>query len=147
MTDQKTKCGFVSVVGLPNAGKSTLINALVGAKVSIVSRKVQTTRSRILGIALNGAAQIILIDTPGIFKAKKTLEKAMVTAALSSFEETDYVAHIIDVNIKDPVSSNKIILNALAEQNIPKEKTILILNKIDRISKPCLLYTSDAADE
>lgn len=139
MTDQKTKCGFVSVVGLPNAGKSTLINALVGAKVSIVSRKVQTTRSRILGIALNGAAQIILIDTPGIFKAKKTLEKAMVTAALSSFEETDYVAHIIDVNIKDPVSSNKIILNALAEQNIPKEKTILILNKIDRISKPELL--------
>lgn len=136
MTDQQqSRCGFVSVIGLPNAGKSTLINHMVGAKVSIVSRKVQTTRSRILGIALYNAAQIVLIDTPGIFKPKKTLEKAMVTAALSSFEGADFIVHMVDAAAKDPVGQNEMIMNSLAGQ----KNVILVLNKVDRVAKPALL--------
>lgn len=133
------KCGFVSVVGLPNAGKSTLVNALVGMKVSIVSRKIQTTRTRVLGIALRDEAQIILIDTPGIFKPKKTLEKAMVTAALASFEEAESIVHVVDAAIKNPVEQNKMILGSLGGQ----KKVILALNKIDRVSKPDLLRIAE----
>tara|TARA_R110001592_G_scaffold3525_26_gene20133 strand:+ start:200 stop:1132 length:933 start_codon:yes stop_codon:yes gene_type:complete len=133
------RCGFVSVIGLPNAGKSTLINALVGTKVSIVSRKVQTTRCRVLGIALHEQAQIILIDTPGIFKPKKTLEKAMVSAALSSFEEADFIIHIIDAAVRNPIETNAMVLNALSEHGGKKENVILVLNKVDRTSKPNLL--------
>lgn len=129
------RCGFVSVIGLPNAGKSTLVNALVGTKVSIVSRKIQTTRTRVLGIALHEDAQIVLIDTPGIFKPKKTLEKAMVTAALSSFEEVEAVIHVVDVAVKDAVKKNKMILDAIKG----KKNVILALNKIDRVSKVDLL--------
>ncbi len=129
------RCGVVSVIGIPNAGKSTLINYLVGSKVSIVSHKVQTTRNCVRGIAIHENAQIILIDTPGIFKPSKTLEKAMVSAALSSFEEADYMLHIIDVAIKNPIERNKIILEQLAKQ----KNVILILNKIDKISKIDLL--------
>ncbi|MGH1404083.1 MAG: GTPase Era [Alphaproteobacteria bacterium] len=129
------RCGFVSVIGLPNAGKSTLINEMVGSKVSIVSRKIQTTRTRVLGIALHKQTQMILIDTPGIFKPKKTLEKAMVTAALSSLEEADYVFHIVDAAAKNPVESNQMITKALGQQ----DNIILVLNKIDHLAKPALL--------
>ncbi len=129
------RCGFISVIGLPNAGKSTLVNALVGTKISIVSRKIQTTRTRVLGIALHEDAQIILIDTPGIFKPKKTLEKAMVTAALSSFQDAEAIIHVVDAAVKDPVEKNKLILESLKGQ----ENVILVLNKIDRTSPPELL--------
>ncbi len=129
------RCGFVSVIGLPNAGKSTLVNALVGTKVSIVSRKIQTTRTRILGIALHDDAQIVLIDTPGIFKPKKTLEKAMVTAALSSFQEVEAIVHVVDAALRDPVEKNKMILDSLKGQ----ENVILALNKVDRTARPDLL--------
>ncbi len=129
------RCGFVSVIGIPNAGKSTLINTLVGSKVSIVSRKVQTTRTRVLGMAAHDNTQIILIDTPGIFKPTKTLEKAMVSAALSSFESADYILHMVDAAMKNPVERNKMILNSLAKQ----KNVILILNKIDKISRFDLL--------
>lgn len=132
---ENTRCGFVSVIGLPNAGKSTLINTMVGAKVSIVSRKVQTTRNRILGIALKDHTQIILIDTPGIFKAKKTLEKAMVGTALSSFEDTDLIIHIVDAAQKDVLNQSKQILSALKG----KKNVLLVLNKIDRTKKENLL--------
>ncbi len=136
--NMEQRCGVVSVVGIPNAGKSTLINSLVGSKVSIVSQKVQTTRSRILGIAVYDSAQIILIDTPGIFKPSKTLEKAMVGAALSSFEGSDYILHIVDVAIKNPVERNNMVFYSLAGQ----KNVILILNKIDKISKDGLLALS-----
>ncbi len=145
--NDRGKCGFVSVIGLPNAGKSTLVNALVGTKVSIVSRKVQTTRCRVLGIALHDDAQIVLIDTPGIFKPKKTLEKAMVTAALSSFDEADYIIHIIDAAVRNPVEVNNVVLNSLLEQKSNNRNVILVLNKIDRISRPDLLAISQSMNE
>ncbi len=132
---KRQRCGFVSVIGIPNAGKSTLINTLVGSKVSIVSQKVQTTRTRVLGMAAHGDTQIILIDTPGIFKPTKTLEKAMVTAALSSFESADYILHMVDAAMKNPLERNKMILNSLQNQ----KNVILVLNKIDKASKFDLL--------
>ncbi len=129
------KCGFVSVIGLTNAGKSTMINSLVGSKVSIVSRKVQTTRTRILGMAAYDKTQIILIDTPGIFNPRKTLEKAMVTAALSSLEDADYIIHMVDAAMRDPIEKNKMIFKSLENQ----ENVILVFNKVDLVSKPDLL--------
>lgn len=141
MPENTRRCGFVSVIGLPNAGKSTLVNALVGAKVSIVSRKVQTTRSRVLGIALHKDeqkhAQIILIDTPGIFKPKKTLERAMVSAALSSFEDADVIVHIVDAASKNALEYNQNIIKTL--QNQTGKTVILALNKIDKMEKTALL--------
>lgn len=146
MTDTsttQTRCGFVSILGLPNAGKSTLVNTIVGAKVSIVSKKVQTTRTRVLGIAIEDQTQVILIDTPGIFKPKKTLEKAMVNAALSSFEDADFIVHLVDVTQKNPLENNRMIFDSLKGQ----ENVILVLNKIDRIEKTSLLKTAQALNE
>lgn len=144
MTDQPdTKCGFVSVLGLPNAGKSTLVNALVGQKVSIVSRKVQTTRTRVLGIALQDNAQIILIDTPGVFSPKKTLEKAMVSAALSSIEGTDIIIHLVDVSKSNPAQEAK----ALQEQLKGQSHVVLVMNKIDKIPRDKLLELSQNLNE
>lgn len=139
------RCGFVSVIGLPNAGKSTLVNTMVGTKVSIVSRKVQTTRSRILGIFLRDNAQIVLIDTPGIFKAKKTLEKAMVSAALSSFEESDFIIHIVDVAAKNSVGKNEALQQALKDRDA--QNVILVLNKIDHVEKTKLLALAQEMNE
>ena len=96
MTDAPTRCGYVALIGAPNAGKSTLLNALVGAKVSIVSRKVQTTRNIVRGIALEGASQIIFVDTPGIFAPKRRLDRAMVTSAWSGVADADAIALLID---------------------------------------------------
>ena len=144
-SDNKQRCGFVSVIGLPNAGKSTLVNTIVGTKVSIVSRKVQTTRSRILGIALHGNSQIVLIDTPGIFNAKKTLEKAMVNAALSSFEESDFIVHIVDAAAKNAVTKNVALQEALRERGA--KSVILALNKIDNIDKIKLLALTQEMNE
>lgn len=139
----QTRCGFISILGLPNAGKSTLVNTMVGAKVSIVSKKVQTTRTRVLGITIEDQTQIILIDTPGIFKPKKTLEKAMVSAALSSFEDADFIVHLIDVTQKNPIENNRMIFESLKGQ----ENVILVLNKIDRIEKTSLLKTAQALND
>lgn len=132
---EQTRCGFVSVIGLTNVGKSTLVNQMVGSKVSIVSRKVQTTRTRVLGMAAYEKTQIVLIDTPGIFKPKKTLEKAMVTAALSSLEDADFIIHLVDVAVRRPLEQNKMILRSLENE----KNVILVLNKVDKISKPDLL--------
>ncbi|MCB9982726.1 MAG: GTPase Era [Rhodospirillales bacterium] len=133
----ETRCGFAGVVGLPNAGKSTLINQLVGAKVSIVSHKVHTTRNRILGIALQGPAQIILIDTPGIFDAggARAMEKAMVAAALDALDECECVIHIVDASVKNAREKNTGLIKKL-----PKGKpVILALNKTDKTRKEELL--------
>lgn len=129
------KCGFVAVIGLPNAGKSTLINALVGTKVSIVSRRVQTTRTRVLGIVCEGNSQVVLIDTPGVFQPQKTLERAMVGAAWESIEGADKIIHLVDSAYKDPVRENADIMKKLAG----KKNVILVLNKVDKAKKPELL--------
>jgi GTP-binding protein Era len=131
----ETRCGFVSIIGAPNAGKSTLTNALVGTKVSIVSRKVQTTRSQIRGIAIHGASQIILVDTPGIFRPKRRLDRAMVEAAWGGAREADAVVVLIDA-AKGLEEESEAILRESATLAGP---VALALNKIDRIAKARLL--------
>lgn len=129
------RCGFAALVGAPNAGKSTLLNRLVGAKVSIVSRKAQTTRSLVRGIALAGPAQIILVDTPGIFEPKRRLERAMVASALAGAGDADAVALIVDARKGRDVEVEA-ILARLAEVSAPK---LLVLNKIDLVPREKLL--------
>src|SRR4051794_3970914 len=96
MTQTPLRAGFVAVIGAPNAGKSTLVNALVGQKVAIVSAKAQTTRSRLMGIAISGASQILLVDTPGIFEPKRRLDRAMVAAAWTGAKDADLILMVID---------------------------------------------------
>ena len=129
------KCGFITVIGLPNAGKSTLINNIVGSKVSIVTQKVQTTRTKVLGIVVKGETQIVLVDTPGIFSPKKTLEKSMVKAATDSIDDGDFVLHIVDVNKKNLLEENQRIIKLLEG----RKNVLLALNKIDKIDKEKLL--------
>ena len=130
-----TSCGFVALIGVPNAGKSTLINWLVGTKISIVSRKVQTTRSCVRGIALEGKAQIVFVDTPGIFAPKRRLDRAMVAAAWGSTGDADAAALLVDVHsgIDAEVEA---ILGRLPHIAVKK---ILVLNKIDTVDSPKLL--------
>ncbi len=130
-----TKAGFVALIGAPNAGKSTLLNSLVGSKVSIVSRKVQTTRALVRGIAIEGNAQIVFVDTPGIFKPKRRLDRAMVTSAWGGAADADVVALLLDVR-KGIDEEAEAILTKLPELGRPK---ILILNKIDLIERSKLL--------
>ena len=130
-----TRCGYVAVLGAPNAGKSTLINALVGTKVSIVSPKVQTTRFRVLGIAMHGDAQIILVDTPGIFAPKKRLERSMVAAAWGGAKDADYLCLVVDAHSTWLEDTNRII----GQLRDTHRKAILILNKIDLVLKEKLL--------
>lgn len=145
MTDaneENTRSGFVAAIGAPNAGKSTLINHLVGAKVSIVSPKVQTTRTRVMGIAMHGASQIVFVDTPGIFKAhdKKKLEKAMVAAAWEGTVDADAVVLLVDAS-RGFTKDVRAIVDRLAE--VAKgRKTALVLNKVDRLRPPALLDIS-----
>src|SRR4051812_29070922 len=131
----ETRCGFAALIGAPNAGKSTLLNALVGSKVSIVSRKVQTTRTVVRGIAIEGEAQIVFVDTPGIFAPKRRLDRAMVTSAWGGAGDADAVCLLVDVR-KSGDEENDAILAKLPEVKRPK---ILILNKIDLIQRPKLL--------
>ena len=129
------RCGLVAVVGAPNAGKSTLVNALVGQKVAIVSPKAQTTRARLMGIAIDGEAQLLLVDTPGIFDPKRRLDRAMVAAAWSGTEGADLIALVIDA--KAPGGKR---LDALVEALAPRpESRIVILNKVDVATKEPLL--------
>ena len=129
------KCGLVAVVGAPNAGKSTLVNALVGQKVAIVSPKAQTTRTRIMGIAIEGEAQILLLDTPGIFEPRRRLDRAMVAAAWGGAQDADLIALVIDA---EAGFSQRIedMLDRLADRREPK---ILVLNKVDLVKKEALL--------
>lgn len=125
----KTRCGFVAIIGAPNAGKSTLVNQMVGAKVSIVSHKVQTTRVPVRGIAVEGPSQIVFIDTPGIFRPKRRLDRAMVDAAWSGAHDADLVALLVDA-AKGIDEDLERILEKLAPSALPK---VLVLNKVDRI--------------
>lgn len=127
------KFGFIAVVGEPNAGKSTLINQLVGQKVSIVSPKVQTTRQRILGIAISGEAQLVLIDTPGIFSPKKRLDRAMVASAWEAGKDADQIILIVDASQKSQARSLEIL------KGLDGRKVILALNKVDAVDKAKLL--------
>ncbi len=129
------RCGFVALIGAPNAGKSTLLNALVGAKVSIVSRKVQTTRTLVRGIAIERAAQIIFVDTPGIFAPKRRLDWAMVSSAWGGAGDADVVALLVDAR-KGIDAEVEAILARLKDLSAVK---ILVLNKIDVIERPKLL--------
>ena len=135
MIPDNTKCGLVSIVGLPNAGKSTLLNNFVGEKISIVTHEVQTTRSRVRGVSMVGDTQIVYIDTPGIFKAKRRLERSMVDAAWSSVKDSDVVVIVIDAyrGVDDKV---KRLLLEVNERNC---KTILALNKVDKVKRELLL--------
>ena len=141
--DEATRCGFVALVGAPNAGKSTLLNAMVGSKVSIVSRKVQTTRALVRGIAIEGSSQLIFVDTPGIFAPKRRLDRAMVTTAWSGAHDADLVAVLIDA--RDGLDEeNEAILEGLKDVRAPKA---LILNKIDVVEKTALLKLAETANE
>ena len=135
-------CGFVAVVGAPNAGKSTLVNALVGSKVTIVSRKVQTTRALIRGIVIENNAQVILVDTPGIFSPKRRLDRAMVSTAWSGAHDADLVCVLLDAKAGLDEEADA-ILGKLAGVAHPK---ILVLNKIDLIPREKLLALAQAAN-
>ncbi|MGB4107717.1 MAG: GTPase Era [Alphaproteobacteria bacterium] len=139
----RTRSGFACILGLPNAGKSTLVNALVGSKVSIVSRKTQTTRSRVLGIVMQGDTQIILADTPGIFIPQKIMEKAMVQAAWDALEGADVIVHLVDASTRDAHEANDIIL----EKTGRGKPCLLVLNKTDRVNKPDLFALAQKMNE
>ena len=137
-----SRCGFVALIGAPNVGKSTLINALVGSKVAIVSHKVQTTRTLLRGIATEGAVQLILIDTPGIFAPKRRLDRAMVTNAWAGAHDADIVALLIDA--KRGVDEETV---AVLDRLIPvRQPRVLLVNKIDLVEKSALLALAKAAN-
>jgi GTPase len=140
---EETRCGFVALIGAPNAGKSTLLNTLVGSKVTIVSHKVQTTRALVRGIAIEASAQLIFVDTPGIFAPKRRLDRAMVTSAWSGAHDADAVAVLIDAR-KGLDDEALAILMGLAEVRQPK---LLLLNKIDLVEREKLLALAKAANE
>jgi GTP-binding protein Era len=135
-----TRAGFVSLIGPPNAGKSTLMNTLVGQKVSIVTPKVQTTRSRIRGIAMHGDAQVVFVDTPGIFVPKRRLDRAMVNAAWQGADDSDLVVLVHDVARSRIDDDTARILESLAKNQI---SAVLVLNKIDLVSRERLLERAD----
>lgn len=135
MTEDPLRCGFAAILGAPNAGKSTLLNRMAGAKLSIVSPKAQTTRFRVLGILLRGAAQILLVDTPGIFKPRRKLDRAMVAAAWTGAEDADLSLLLVDskAGLTDELRA---IAARLAET---KRRAWLVLNKVDLCARPALL--------
>ena len=136
MSNEATKAGFVAVIGAPNAGKSTLVNHLVGFKVSIVTHKVQTTRTRIRGVCMHGASQIIFVDTPGIFEPKRKLDRAMVDAAWLGVDDADLIVFLYDVTRREVDSDTSRILSGLKNNN---KEAILVLNKIDLVKPELLL--------
>jgi GTP-binding protein Era len=142
-TTAATRCGFVALIGAPNVGKSTLVNALVGEKVTIVSRKVQTTRALIRGIVVEGNAQIILVDTPGIFAPKRRLDRAMVITAWTGAHDADLVCLLLDAKLGLDAEAEA-IFEKLA--NVPHPK-ILVINKIDQVAREKLLALAQAVNE
>ena len=143
MSETETRCGLVAVIGAPNAGKSTLVNALVGQKVAITSAKAQTTRARLMGIALHGPVQIILADTPGIFEPRRRLDRAMVSAAWEGAQEADAIALVVD-SVKLRRHELEPILESL---NTRPERKLLVLNKVDASKKEPLLALAQELTE
>ena len=155
MTDLPTRAGFAAVIGAPNAGKSTLVNRLVGSKVSIVTRKVQTTRFPVRGVAMAGQSQIVLVDTPGVFTPRRRLDRAMVRAAWAGAEDADAVVHLVDAEAevavregqgptaaqKKNVEDAETVMAGLKDSG---RKAILVLNKIDLVRRDTLLAIADA---
>ncbi len=137
------RCGFVALLGAPNAGKSTLLNQLVGAKVSIVTPKVQTTRSRVLGITICRSSQIVFVDTPGIFAPKKRLERAMVQAAWSGARDADLIVVMVDAQSGITKDTER-IFDGLRERRQPQ---ICAVNKIDLVPRPSLLTLAGRVDQ
>jgi GTPase len=149
-TSQPTRCGFVAVLGAPNAGKSTLVNALVGQKVSIVTQKVQTTRIPVRGIAMRGNAQIIFVDTPGIFSPRRRLDRAMVSAAWKGAEDADIIIVLADaaeLSAKPhgrAAADTELILEGLQQRRNPP---VLVLNKTDAVKRELLLPLTQSLAE
>ncbi|MCC6887995.1 MAG: GTPase Era [Hyphomicrobiales bacterium] len=139
MAEPATRCGFIAVIGAPNVGKSTLVNALVGSKVAIVSHKVQTTRAPVRGIAMEAGAQLIFVDTPGIFAPKRRLDRAMVTSAWSGAADADIVCLLVDAK-RGIDEATGAVLERMAEVKRPR---VAVLNKIDLVSKPVLLQLAN----
>jgi GTP-binding protein Era len=141
--DGRKRCGFIALIGAPNVGKSTLINALVGTKVAIVSHKVQTTRALLRGIATAGDAQLVFIDTPGIFHPKRRLDRAMVSKAWTGAQDADLICILIDAKrgLDDETTA---LIDRLAEVRQPK---LLLINKIDLVDKPTLLALTQRMNE
>src|SRR5436305_10136379 len=144
-----TKAGFVAIIGAPNAGKSTLTNRLVGAKVSIVTQKVQTTRFPVRGVAIEGPAQIVLVDTPGIFQPRRRLDRAMVRAAWGGAEEADAIVHLVDAKAEIDVAAGggtaadrkaaADVVTIVSGLKSASRKAILALNEIDLVRRDNLL--------
>ncbi len=137
----ETRCGFVALIGEPNAGKSTLLNRMVGAKVSIVTHKVQTTRARIRGVALEGDAQIVFVDTPGLFRPRRRLDRAMVTAAWSGAADADLVVLLVEAH-RGITEGVKAIIEGLEDHGVGGRPVALAINKIDRVKSDGLLALS-----
>jgi GTP-binding protein Era len=140
MTNSETRAGFVAVIGAPNAGKSTLVNALVGQKVAIVSAKAQTTRARLMGIAIEGGTQILLLDTPGIFRPKRRLDRAMVQAAWSGAEDAELILLVVDSDAGLTGEVERAVAG-LANRQHP---LFVALNKVDLVKKEKLLGLATA---
>lgn len=134
-TGSRDRCGFIAVLGAPNAGKSTLVNRIVGTKVSIVSPKVQTTRARVMGIALQGRTQLVFIDTPGIFEPRRRLDRAMVAAAWGGAGDADISLLLVDADKGIDSNTAKII----ERMKVEHKRAHLVLNKVDKVAKPKLL--------
>ena len=140
MTAAKTKSGFIAVVGAPNVGKSTLVNRLVGTKVTIVSPKVQTTRNRVLGICMTGRTQLVFIDTPGIFRPRRRLDRAMVSAAWEGIAAADLTLLLVDAARGLDADTRRI----LERRHADDAPLVLAINKVDLIRKPALLSLAAA---
>ena len=141
----ETRCGFVALIGEPNAGKSTLLNRMVGAKVSIVTHKVQTTRARIRGVALEGDAQLVFVDTPGLFRPRRRLDRAMVAAAWGGAADADIVVLMIEAH-RGVTEGVKAILESLNERT-DNAKVALAINKIDKVPTEKLLALTKELNE
>jgi GTP-binding protein Era len=142
MTDAETRCAFVALIGAPNVGKSTLVNALVGAKVTIVSPKVQTTRNLVRGIAIEGKSQLVFVDTPGIFAPRRRLDRAMVTSAWTGAHDADIVVLMIDAK-RGLDAETEAIVQKLGDV---AGRKLLCLNKVDLVAKPSLLALAQEAN-
>lgn len=142
----ETRCGFVALIGEPNAGKSTLMNRIVGAKVSIVTHKVQTTRARIRGIAIKDQTQIVFVDTPGLFRTRRNLDKAMVAAAWAGAADGDITVLLVEAH-RGVTEGVKMILEGLRERMGAKNRMVLAINKIDKVKADQLLALTQELNE